>query len=88
MESENVAEKPRESFDIPGVGELRARPGTSTAELAGAVDYWHKKAKASYADGISVGKIVGRKDGAIAAISLVTALEVVIGIAYHYLRSH
>lgn len=33
----------REVFDIPGVGEIRARPGTSTAELAGAVTYWHRK---------------------------------------------
>lgn len=32
-----------ESFEIPGVGELKARKGTSTAELAGAVKYWHDR---------------------------------------------
>lgn len=32
-----------ESFEIPGVGELRARQGTSNFELAGAVKYWHDR---------------------------------------------
>lgn len=32
-----------ETFEIPGVGELKARQGTSTAELAGAVKYWHDR---------------------------------------------
>lgn len=29
--------------EVPGVGEVKARRGTSTAELAGAVKYWHDR---------------------------------------------
>lgn len=41
----------RESFDIPGIGEIRARKGTSTAELAGAAAFWHNKYKSAWKDG-------------------------------------
>ncbi len=34
-----------DSFELPGVGELKARSGTSTHELAGAVKYWHDRYK-------------------------------------------
>jgi len=35
-----------ESIDIPGIGEVRARPGTSTIELAGAAKHWFDKHQA------------------------------------------
>lgn len=31
--------------DIEGVGEIRARAGTSTSELAGAASFWQKQAR-------------------------------------------
>jgi len=37
--------------EIPGVGEIRARRGTSTAELAGAASFWHKKYQHAWRDG-------------------------------------
>lgn len=37
--------------EVPGVGTLRARAGTSVAELAGAVSFWHKKAETAWKDG-------------------------------------
>lgn len=46
-----MSEQNLETFDIPGIGELRARPGTSTAELAGAVKYWHDKYQKARLDG-------------------------------------
>lgn len=50
-----MSEQNLETFDIPGIGELRARPGTSTAELAGAVKYWHDKAQSARWDGFIAG---------------------------------
>ncbi len=38
-------QKARETFDIEGIGEFRAKPGTAVAELAGAASYWEKRAK-------------------------------------------
>ena len=37
--------------DIPGVGEVMAREGTSTAMLVGAVAFWSKKSKSAWRDG-------------------------------------
>lgn len=70
MSSENY-----ESVDLPGVGEIRARPGTSTLELAGAAKHWHNKYKSA------------KIDGFISGASLVVILEVVIVAAYYCLRS-
>ena len=72
MSSEAVKE--REVIDLPGVGEIRARPGTSTMALAGAAKFWHDKYQSA------------RKDGFIAAVSLIATLEVIAGIIYHYWR--
>ncbi len=41
----------RQSFSIPAVGDVRARLGTSTAELAGAAKFWHDKSKHAWRDG-------------------------------------
>jgi hypothetical protein len=41
----------RDTFDIPGIGEFKARRGTSTAELAGAAAFWHQKSKSAWRDG-------------------------------------
>lgn len=65
-----------ETIDVPAVGEVRARVGTSTLELAGGIKYWHDKYRSA------------RKDGFIAASFLIITAEVVLGIIYHYLRSH
>ena len=56
-----------DSFELPGVGELRARAGTSTHELAGAVKYWHDKYKrevetvrvAAFTAGVAVTSLFG-----------------------------
>jgi hypothetical protein len=38
-----VEESKYQNFEIPGVGEIKAREGTSSFELAGAVKYWHDR---------------------------------------------
>lgn len=39
-----VEEVNYDSFEIPGVpGEIKARQGTSTHELCGAIKYWHDR---------------------------------------------
>ena len=60
---------------VPGVGEIRARRGTSTVELAGAAAFWHKKYQSA------------RLDGFLAAASLIAFLEIASGIVYYYIRS-
>lgn len=40
-----------ETNDIPGIGEVRARRGTSTSELAGAAAFWAAKYKTAWRDG-------------------------------------
>lgn len=64
------------SNEVPGVGEVRARKGTSTVELAGAVSFWHSKYQEA------------RKDGFIAAITVMCIVESIAGVLYYYLRSH
>jgi hypothetical protein len=46
-----MSQKEYESLELPGVGEIRARPGTSTLELAGAAKFWHDKYKSARLDG-------------------------------------
>ena len=65
-----------ETSDVPGVGEIRARKGTATQELAGAAAFWSKKYKSA------------KRDGFLAAVFAIAFLEIVSGIAYHYIRSH
>lgn len=47
------------TVDLPGPGEIRARKGTSTLELAGAAKHWHDKSKSAYIDGFTGGGVVG-----------------------------
>ncbi len=58
-----MASKEYESYDLPAVGEVRARSGTSTAELAGAVKVWYDRYQTA------------RKDGFIAGVSLLAMAE-------------
>lgn len=44
-----------ETNEVPGVGEIRARKGTSTSELAGAAHYWSSKYAAAHKDGWRAG---------------------------------
>jgi hypothetical protein len=91
-ENETVAETVKEtiaerlSFDVPGVGEIRARPGTSIAELAGAISYWHTKAQEAYGNGTEVGKRLGFRNGFGAGAAL-TAVLFAVSLSIHYLRS-
>ena len=39
--------KHHETFELDGVGEFRAKKGTSTASLAGAASFWNKRALAA-----------------------------------------
>jgi hypothetical protein len=45
------------NHDIPGIGIVRAREGTSTAELAGAVKFWHDKCMSARRDGFIGGTV-------------------------------
>jgi hypothetical protein len=45
MSEENTASQERVIHEVEEIGEIRARAGTSTAELAGAASYWNKEAK-------------------------------------------
>ena len=62
------------SIELPGVGEVRARPGTSTAEMAGMVKYWHDKCQSA------------RTDGFLAGITLLGMAELLITGLYFLLR--
>lgn len=64
-----------ENIDLPGVGEIRGRQGTSTIELAGAVKYWHDKCQSA------------RTDGAIGGITLVLMADLLAAGLYFYLRN-
>jgi len=68
-----------ETFDIPGVGELRARPGTSTAELAGAVKVWHDKYQVAHKTGFI--------DGAVGASAVIIIIEILATGLYFLLRN-
>ncbi len=68
-----------EVFDIPGVGELPARAGTSTYELAGAVSVWHKKYLQAHK--------TGRIDGLIGGVLYTLLIESLIAGVYFYLRN-
>lgn len=65
-----MASNDYEAVEVPGVGELRARKGTSTLELAGAVKFWHDKYKSA------------RLDGFIAGASMVSLLGLLSAAAY------
>jgi hypothetical protein len=81
----NEAEvKERKSYEVPGVGELMARPGTSTAELAGAASFWYKKYQTAYSDGAESARSKALKDGFIAATTLIAALEFAAFLIYHW----
>ena len=67
----------RESIELPGVGELRGRPGTSTMALAGAAKFWHDKYQSARRDYQSA-----RRDGFIAASILIAVAEVAALIVY------
>ena len=69
-------QKDRIAYELPGVGELRGRPGTSTMELAGMAAFWHGKFKTA------------KRDGFIAGASVSAVLVTALNIAIHYLRSH
>ena len=66
--------KERELLDLPGVGEIRGRPGTSTMVLAGAAKFWHDKYQSA------------KLDGAIAAVVIIAVFETLGAIAYHFWR--
>lgn len=66
------------SVDLPGVGEVRARPGTSTLELAGAAKHWHDKYQS----------VMRRKGSAfMGGVFSVVIIEAVILAVYFCLRS-
>ncbi len=65
-----------DAFELPGIGDITAREGTSTHELAGAVKFWHDKAKTAYIDGFAAGGI------------LTAIFSIVAGATYYYIRSH
>jgi len=48
-----------QTIEVPAVGEIRARVGTSTLELAGAVKVWHDKAMSARIDGFVGGAAFG-----------------------------
>lgn len=66
-----MASKDYETIEVPGVGELRARPGTSTLELAGAVKVWHDRYQHA------------RLDGFIGGASLVSMIGLLSALGYY-----
>lgn len=58
-----------ETFDLPGVGELRSRRGTSTAELAGMAAFWHKRSIKSWRDGFFTASVMWFTLGFITLVS-------------------
>lgn len=58
----------RQVFELPGAGEVRARVGTSTHELAGAVKFWHDKYGHAWRDGFVSACVVFGLAGGIAEI--------------------
>ena len=47
-----------DTIDVPGDGEVRARKGTSTAELAGGLSFWHKKYQTAWRDGFFTASVL------------------------------
>lgn len=70
-----MSEPSYESVELPGVGELHGRKGTSTMELAGIGKYWHDKYQSA------------RTDGLIAGASAVFMLDLLVAGLYFYLRN-
>lgn len=64
-----------ETIELPGVGEVRARPGTSTLELAGAAKYWHDKCQSA------------RHDGALGGAALILMIDLLAVGIYFYFRN-
>ncbi len=50
-----MSESSYENVELPGVGEIRARAGTSTIELAGAAKHWYDKCQTARIDGFIAG---------------------------------
>lgn len=74
--SQSEYETPKyKTVEVPGFGEIKARRGTSTVELAGAVKVWHDKAMS------------GRIDGFISGAATVFMLDLLIAGLYFYFRN-
>lgn len=69
-----MSQRDYESVDLPGVGEIRSRPGTATHELAGAVKVWYDKCQTA------------RHDGMIAGMALLALSELIVASIYILLR--
>lgn len=74
----------REKFEIEGIGEFRAKPGTAVAELAGAASYWEKQAK-RLENAIWNARSMGFRDGFIAGASATFTVGALIATLYHFL---
>ena len=48
-----------ETHEVPGIGQVKTRQGTSVAVFAGAAKYWSDKAKTAYVEGFTGGAITG-----------------------------
>lgn len=66
-----------ESHEVPGVGEVLSRRGTSTSSLAGAAHYWSKKYATARKD--------GWRDGFISACVTIALAAMVAASVLHYL---
>lgn len=67
------------SFDLEGIGEVKARVGTSTHVLAGMAKYWRDKYEAECEE--------PRKQGFLSGLSVV-GFFTLLGHAAYYLWSH
>ncbi len=76
-----MASSKYDAFEIPGVGEIQAREGTSTHELAGAVKVWHDRYQEAH------NQIwAARRQGTIAGIAMLSMVEIFALVIYRLLH--
>lgn len=79
----NAASQEIEVFELEGIGEVRAREGTSTHALAGMARYWHDKYKADIEPQIVSARRTGFLGG-----SVFSALAILVSYSVYYLLAH
>lgn len=72
------AEQKYESIELPAVGEIKARPGTATYELAGAAKYWYDKYQS-----VKAPERNSRINSFIAGAGIIVLVDIIAFFIYH-----